>query len=757
MHLCYRLLPALLLLILHVRVNAQTSVEVELSLSDPRQQPLRGAEVQLTELGSRASLKGRTGNDGTVKLNITSAGAWEISVNGTPMKREPIRVALNETSIVQQAFTVNPELDARIRRQSFVRLGFRAGDATAPPDPPAEGYNLLTIKVAGSDRRPAAGKTVRLVDLKGQRIYTAQSDAQGNARFHVPGRTPYDIDVEEQLNAGFVQMDDKVNMTIFQSVMYDAYDIVETRRNDTVTQALPANLTQRASRARYQVQVHKGGRPWSSGTVYLDEIGSTTVYTARTDAAGAATFVLPFGKRYMIQFPYQRDVDVINLADVRQRGSGSRTLYYEPDPALEFPERYIPPPGRLVLTDFPYYHRLPYPPPADGGTPGITLRTGRGAGPEALLEIGLATGIPAGRRRAPVNMSFVLDVSGSMAGDERLESLKRGLLQLLQLLRETDVLSIVLFADGPQLLLPAQRLGRDRERISALVQAIEPQGGTDMREALDRGYREALRYHDPSGANTVVLLTDGYDSNPVDTLLAVQARYRGRVACRAIGVGKDYNYDLLKKLATEDGDLLQQAHEGKELETLFGTRLLARELPLARGVRITVRHGDELLLQSAYGIRDVQRGAGQFSGTLGALFPEQQVPLLAAFVPKGAVPANDSYPVTVELAYTDPATGKPARVTQQTELRFAAAGTDAAAAEQKKMYAVAFANSALLRMATAFEKGKTAEAQQAVEAGLGGLQHLYGTPADADIKALVAQLSLYRRALKNVVNKQRLK
>ncbi|RYY99744.1 MAG: VWA domain-containing protein [Chitinophagaceae bacterium] len=741
-------------LLLAALAGAQSNVEVTFSISDPRQQPLRGAAVQLTELGSRSEVRGRTGNDGVVKLTLTTPGAWELSVNGSPMRREPIRVEPGETSIVQQAFTFNPELDARIKRQSFVRTGLHAGDAALPPDPPAEGFNLITVRVAGSDRRPGAGKTVRLVDLKGQRVYTAQSDAQGNARFHVPGRTPYDIDVEEQLNAGFLQMDDKINMNIFQSVMYDAYDIRETRSHDTVTQVLPSPLAQRASRAIYRVQVQKGGQPYA-GTVYLDEIGSNTVYRARTDASGEASFVLPFGKRYMIQFPYQRDVDVINLADVRQRASGSRRLFYEPDPALEFPERYIPPPTRLVLTDFPYYHRLPY--PAPDGAPGLTLRTGAGAGKEAVLEIGIASAFPSGPRRAPVNLAFVLDISGSMAGDERIESLKRGLVRLLQELRETDVVSIILFNDGPQLLLPAQPLGRDRARISALVQAVEPSGGTDMREALDRGYQQALRHYAANATNTLVLLTDGYDSNPADSLLAVQARYRDRVSCLAIGVGKDYNYDLLKKLVTQDQDLLQQAHEGKELEALFGNRLVARSVPLARDVRIAVQYDEGLSLQAAYGIRNLQTGNRQFSGALNALYPQEQVPLLASFMPRAGAAAKASYPITVELTYVDMATGKPGRITREVELRFGEAPGGEAAAEQRKMYAVAGANRALLQMATAFEKKKTAEAQEAVEAALGTLRNLYPATTDPDVKALTDQLLLYRRALKNVAGKQALR
>ncbi|RYD90144.1 MAG: VWA domain-containing protein, partial [Sphingobacteriales bacterium] len=415
-------------------------------------------------------------------------------------------------------------LQERTRRQTFERsdLADITAQGQVAPENVAEGFNRIDITVQNSAGQRLAGRRVCLVSLAQRKRYIATTDGAGVASFHVRGKTAYDIDVEEQLNASFIIQDNLEGYTLSQTVVYDQYEMTETVRNDTVVQQLQLPVAEKHSRAVYRIRVRRDGKPWTNGLVFLDETRSRKVYKARTDAGGEAVFILPFGKRYLVHFPYERDVDVVNLADARNVASGSLDLTYMPNPALEHPERFVPRPNQLLLTDFPYYHRTPY--PQRTGQPGLTLRSG---GADGLLEIGVTAGTVI-HARPPLNLSFVLDVSGSMAGYERIESLKRGLALLLGQLREQDVVSITLFNEGPRLLLPAQPIGKDRQKIIGLVQAIEPSGGTDMRQALEVGYAQAARYYKAGGANTLVLLSDGWDSNSADTLLAVQQPWKNR-------------------------------------------------------------------------------------------------------------------------------------------------------------------------------------------------------------------------------------
>ncbi|RYZ18680.1 MAG: VWA domain-containing protein, partial [Chitinophagaceae bacterium] len=502
---------------------AQTSMDVEVTVVDDRQQPLPDARVQLLELATHRQLEQSSDGRGIAQFRLDKAGEYQVSVNDQVQSSDPVLVRGNQHGSTSLYLTYNPSLQERTRRQTFDRSGLAdvAVQGQVAPEDVAEGYNRLEIEVVNSARQRLAGKRVCLVSLANRKRYVAYSDASGMAYFHLPGKTAYDIDVEEQLNASFIIQDQLEGYTLSQTVVYDQYDMTETRRNDTVLQQIRLPLDDKHSRAVYRIKVRRDGKTWNNGLIFLDEIGTRTVYKGRTDGKGEAVFILPFGKKYLVHFPYERDVDVVNLVDARNIAAGSLDITYVPNPALEHPERFVPTPAQLMLTDFPYYHRAPY--PLDPAAPSpLVLRAG-GIGPEAVLEIGVSARAVEGSARPPLNMAFVLDISGSMSGYERIESLKRGLIALLGKLRERDVLSITLFNDNQRLLLPAQALGHDREKIIALVQGIEPSGGTDMKAALETAYTQAMRFYRADGANTLVLLSDGYDSNPVETLLAVQA------------------------------------------------------------------------------------------------------------------------------------------------------------------------------------------------------------------------------------------
>ncbi|RYY90661.1 MAG: VWA domain-containing protein [Chitinophagaceae bacterium] len=746
----------LLVLLFTSNLCAQTNMKVEVTVVDDRQEPLPLANVQLLELASHRQLKATSDVDGIARFTLDTPGQYEVSVNGTQPSSDPVMVRANQTGSTSLFLTYNPALQARTRRQTFDRSGLTEIPVRGQvaPENVADGYNRIEIVVKNSAGTRLGGKQVSLVSLVQKKRYRAITGADGMAYFHVPGKVAYDIDVEEQMNAAFIIQDDLEGYTLQQSVVYDEYEMSETRRNDTVTQQITLPVTDKHSRAVYRVRVRRDRKPWSNGQMFLDEIGTRTVYKARTDAAGEAVFILPFGKKYMVHFPYERDVDVVNLVDARNIASGSMDITYVPNPALEHPELFVPKPGQLLLTEFPYYHRTPY--TQQGGGPSLVLRTA-GLRPEAVLEIGMNAGLQE-RARPIVNMAFVLDVSGSMAGYERIESLKRGLIRLLDQLRPQDILSITLFNDQPRLLLPAQALGRDRDKIIALIQSIEPSGGTDMKLALQTGYEQAMRNYRANNANTLVILSDGYDSNPADSLLAIQLPWKDKVFCTAIGVGNDYNYDLLKKLVSRGSELLQQAHEGAELERLFSEKLITAGVPALRDVQVEVNTDPVLVCSQTYGLRNVKMQNGGFTGSLPDLFPGQELPALAAFVRAAGVQGKGTYLATVTITYTDVATGKRQQLSELLALSFESEPPtpSIAVTEHRKMYAVAFVNNCLLRMATAFEKKDWKETGRNLDAAQAKLKAIYPDLTDTDIRKLWDKVGLYATALKNIAYKKKI-
>jgi len=749
--------PALLffLLLLAKNLCAQTSIKVEVTVSDERRQPVRGALIRVSDPAATLEYSASTDAAGKATLLIEAAGNWELSVNGE-IQDESLALSEGQSGQVSLSYTWAPQLVARKRSQRFEREGFTETDQSRAqlPEWPETGNNVVHVKVTGTDRQPQAGKRVRLIDLAGKKAFLAITSNAGIASFHVPGRIRYDIDVEEHLNAGHLVLEDKIDWVMTQHVTYDTYNITETRRNDTITQAVPASLEARASRALYKVQVSRDGKPWANGNVFLDEIKSRSVFKARTNASGEAVFLLPFGKRFLVHLPYQRDIDAVNLTDARQRAFRTLSITYKPNPALEFPERFVPTVAELMLTEYQNYHHTPYPDPPPGMT-GLSLQSSVPTPGEGLLEIGLATRMPDGSRRPPLNISFVIDISGSMAGDERMESLKRGLVQLLRKLRDADLVSLVLFNDQPRLLARAQPVGKVREQLIRMVEALEPSGGTDMLAAMKMAYAQTASVYQNKGANLVVLLTDGYDANPADTLVAAQAPYRDRITCAAIGVGNDYNYDLLRRLVSGGQDLLRQVNEGKELERLFGERLLLLGQPQASDIRINIRYDKDLELVQSYGMQQTKLQNQQSSGRVQDLYAGQEWPVLLSFRARAGSPRKEQYPVQVVLEYRDPATGEIRTSTRETMVALDRRTPSPATMELNRMHTVAYLNDCLLRMARAFERKQYEETGKALESGLQRLRLMDGSEKDPALNTLREKLNLYQRALKNIAYKKK--
>ncbi|HEX8672766.1 MAG TPA: von Willebrand factor type A domain-containing protein [Longimicrobium sp.] len=155
---------------------------------------------------------------------------------------------------------------------------------------------------------------------------------------------------------------------------------------------------------------------------------------------------------------------------------------------------------------------FPYERPARRTTDPITVVTEVADAPwragHRLLRIGLSTtpvdlgGAPAG------NLVFLIDVSGSMNGPDRLPLVKRSLRLLVDQLREDDRVAIVVYAGAAGLVLPSTR-GSDRRTILDAIERLEAGGSTAGGEGLRLAYDVARSNYVRGGNNRVILATDG--------------------------------------------------------------------------------------------------------------------------------------------------------------------------------------------------------------------------------------------------------
>jgi len=198
--------------------------------------------------------------------------------------------------------------------------------------------------------------------------------------------------------------------------------------------------------------------------------------------------------------------------------------------------------------------------------------------------------------RAPRDVAFVVDTSGSMKG-EKIEQVKKALASCLDQLDPKDRFAIVQFSTAAEGFADGWTAASDENRKKARewVARFEANGGTNIEEALQRVFALAA---DDERSETILFLTDGrptVGSTDIQALLKlVKDANKRSLRIFTFGVGDDVNTHLLDRMANETGGLPEYVRPSEAIDSKV-TRLftkmsypvltdLAIEIP---GVKVT--------------------------------------------------------------------------------------------------------------------------------------------------------------------------
>ncbi len=115
--------------------------------------------------------------------------------------------------------------------------------------------------------------------------------------------------------------------------------------------------------------------------------------------------------------------------------------------------------------------------------------------------------------RKPANVLLVLDTSGSMTQENRLENAKQGLRAFISQVQPQDNVGLTIFSDRIQPLVPIAPVRGNRAELRRLVSNLVADGGTAIYDATAAGVEQVGKLADTSRINAVVLLTDGEDTD----------------------------------------------------------------------------------------------------------------------------------------------------------------------------------------------------------------------------------------------------
>ena len=216
-----------------------------------------------------------------------------------------------------------------------------------------------------------------------------------------------------------------------------------------------------------------------------------------------------------------------------------------------------------------------------------------------MIRIGIKGEEKQFERRRPVNLVFVIDVSGSMSRDGRLELVKRGLRDLLAQLRSNDRVGIVAYNTRAWNVLPPTSV-RQRHRIEEAVQRLHWGGSTNAEAGLQLGFRMANEMFDRRAANRVILCSDGVanvgNTDPEQLLRRIEQYSNNGIPLTTIGVGMgNYNDVLLEKLGNRGNGSYHYINDTEEAHRVFCENLGGMLNTIARDVKIQVDFNPEVV------------------------------------------------------------------------------------------------------------------------------------------------------------------
>jgi len=266
------------------------------------------------------------------------------------------------------------------------------------------------------------------------------------------------------------------------------------------------------------------------------------------------------------------------------------------------------------------------------------------------------------KERLPLNLSIVMDRSGSMEGD-KLNYAKDALKYVVNQLDKDDVLSIVLYETGVEVFLEPQHI-EDKAGLLKRIDEIKTAGSTNIEGGIKKGYsliKQTKKLVTTEMVNRVLLLSDGIANvgiTDTEALSAITRNYfeEDKISISTFGVGTDYNENLMSKIALQGGGLYYFINSPEKLPELFNEELKGMSKVIAQNTVLKIKFPEEhLSYQRTYAFNSNLKG-NVLEINFGDLFEDEQKSILICFKTKGKIktPLNIECSLEYKNANQDP-------------------------------------------------------------------------------------------------------
>ena len=256
-----------------------------------------------------------------------------------------------------------------------------------------------------------------------------------------------------------------------------------------------------------------------------------------------------------------------------------------------------------------------------------------GSGESVFLQVDIYSKEVPKRDRIPLNLALVIDRSGSMARERKLDYVKNSARFIVQNMSEDDIVSLITYESKVQLVVPAQKVQQKR-KIIALIDDITSGGSTNLSGGMLEGYSQVAKNLKTGQVNRVLILSDGLANEGVTRADKLQEICYDKsiqgMSISTFGVGADYDEDLLLGLAELGVGNYYFIYSPEEIPTIFAAEMSGLLAIAAQNVKIRIRTAPDVEVLDVFGYL-FETSYNQTEVSMGDIF------------------SNDHYSITFEL------------------------------------------------------------------------------------------------------------
>ncbi len=734
---------------------SQGIIIYSLQVTDNDDKPISNLMISALETTTLKTVKGSTGKDGNAVLELNNGKDWSISIGEI---KECINVSAIPYSIVEvneiyiydlESYTRKKEQDINRMNEKFevIEQSIKADSFFIQPN------CMLIIRIKHPNGAMLDNVKVDIVNVKDSLIYRSQTNNNGEAYFILPNKNKYDIDINDYKNYTYSDFGDEYVKRPF-TIEYAPTVVNEEVINDTIFQKVLSTDNPSSDRALITINVSGGKKNGVDETIFLRQLKTGKVFSTKSNNNRIAYFLVPINHIYMVDFNYQKDADAINLMNSKEMTRGEISVYYSPDPRLEYPESFIPTSETLLIKSFNSFLKKQFEKPKDKPflLKILSAKNINKNSKEALFLLTLSSSDTYGQGvRLPLNIAFVLDKSGSMYCCERSESLKKCLWDIGNSLSNNDIVSVVLFNEDAVSVQHSK--DNHLEGLQVIINNYDPSGFTNIYKGLQVGVEDVKKEYDANKSNRIILLTDGYGETPPKVITDyVELKSSEGIEFSAIGLGNDYNQALLELIAKKGNGNFNYVDNSVDLSDVFLKEVKGAFNYFVKDLKIEVFYDENLIFSNLYGYPVSDKSDDKISFEIGKLPANVNQIAYLKFKINNPSSEIESNPLIVKVSYFDLVQNKKISYEEKIKLNWTEETNTELLfdQEEKELYAIAILNQSLKIMAEAYGNNDAKSAKEALNSGIIQIEEIFPGAKPKDVKNLFDIVNEYIQLLNQI-------